>query len=52
MYFFEPTEGLEPEIAKQINEYTTRLRVSFEERMHVLAEDNEIMARKLAIYSG
>ena len=50
VFIFNPTEGLEPELCKTFNEYTKRLKNTFESRMNVLSQINQDYSNKLAIY--
>lgn len=46
---FEPTDGLDPEICQTFNDYTRRLRETFETRMNILSGINEDITQKLAL---
>lgn len=52
VFIFNPTEGLEPELCKTFNEYTKRLKNTFESRMNVLSQINQDYSNKLAIYQS
>jgi hypothetical protein len=49
---FEPTEGLDPDTCKYFNDYTMRLRTTFEGRMVAMSAINAEMAQKLAFYQS
>jgi len=52
VYLFKPTEGLDPEVCKTFNEYTTRLRDTFTERLQTQADMILDLSAKLALYTS
>jgi len=52
VYFFQPTEGLDADTCKVFNEYTQRLRTTFESKMHTLSDMNFDLSQKVALYES
>ena len=52
IHIFHPTNGLDPEVCEQFNDYTKRMRETFESRMKVLSDLNDQYCIKLALYQS